>query len=141
MIYNKCAKLFVYFFFLVITERRIYQTITAAKPAIPKKISRGMQTSKKMKLTLLSFQDRFLNFNENIGISETKRYENIATRAKRYKALKLSEIKKECAPTTKDPQKRAFAGTGSPINELVCRSSTLNLANLNAEKTEIAKAR
>ena len=82
-----------------------------------------------------------MNFNENIGISETKRYENIATRAKRYIALKLSEIKKECAPTTKDPQKRAFAGTGSPINELVCRSSTLNFANLNAEKTEIVKAR
>lgn len=51
----------------------MYQTIIAANPAIPKKISSGMQTKRNIKLTLLSFQERFLNFKENIGISETKR--------------------------------------------------------------------
>jgi hypothetical protein len=37
---------------------------------------------RKMKLTLLSFQDKFLNFNENIGISDTNSHEKSITNIK-----------------------------------------------------------
>ena len=37
---------------------------------------------RKMKLTLLSFQDKFLNFNENIGISYTNSHEKSITNIK-----------------------------------------------------------
>ena len=49
----------------------MYHTITAAKPLTFKKTRSGMQTIRKMKLILLSFHERFLNFNENMGISDT----------------------------------------------------------------------
>ena len=45
----------------------MYHTITAAKPLTFKKTRSGMQTIRKMKLILLSFHERFLNFNENMG--------------------------------------------------------------------------
>ena len=35
-----------------------------------------MQIIKKLKLTLLSFYERFLNLNDNIGISYTSNHEN-----------------------------------------------------------------
>ncbi len=40
--------------------------------------------------------------------------------------------------STKEAQKRAFAGVGSPRNPLVCRVSTLNLARRHADATQIA---
>ena len=43
-------------------------------------------------------------------------------------------------PATNDAQKRALAGTGTPIKELVWRVSLLNLARRNAENTEIRNA-
>ena len=54
--------------------------------------------------------------------------------------LKLSEISMGCIPATNDAQKRALAGTGTPIKELVWRVSLLNLARRNAENTEIRNA-
>ena len=39
-----------------------------------------------------------------------------------------------------DPRNKALAGTGNPINEVVCRVSRLNLASLTAESTGIIKA-
>lgn len=61
----------------------IYHTITAENPLIPRKISKGIQTIRNIKLTLLSFQERFLNFNENIGISDTNNHENKSTTTRR----------------------------------------------------------
>ena len=61
----------------------MYHTITAAKPLTFKKTRSGMQTIRKMKLILLSFHERLLNFNENIGISDTSNHENKQTNAKR----------------------------------------------------------
>lgn len=43
-------------------------------------------------------------------------------------------------PTISEPQNKAFAGVGMPINDVVCRSSRLNLAKRNAEKAAITKA-
>ena len=39
-----------------------------------------------------------------------------------------------------DPQKRALAGVGTPMKEVVWRSSKLNFANLNAENAAMMKA-
>lgn len=36
---------------------------------MPNRNTMGIQINRNMYLTLLSFQDKFLNFNENIGIS------------------------------------------------------------------------
>ena len=55
----------------------------AAKLLIPNKIRKGMQIIRKMKLTLLSLHDRFLNFKENMGISDTSNHENRHTSIKR----------------------------------------------------------
>ena len=60
----------------------IYHKITAANPLMPNKISSGIHMIRKMKLTLLSFQDKFLNFNENIGISDTNSHEKSITNIK-----------------------------------------------------------
>ena len=53
----------------------MYHTIIIAKLQIPVKIRAGRHTIKKMKLILLSFHERFLNFKENIGISDTSNHE------------------------------------------------------------------
>ena len=74
---------FVYLLFLVISESSIYHTIIAEKLQIPKKMRNGMQTSRKMKLVLLSFHDRFLNLSENIGISDTSSHEKRQTSSNR----------------------------------------------------------
>jgi hypothetical protein len=42
--------------------------------------------------------------------------------------------------TTNDAQKIAFAGVGKPIKIALCRSSMLNFANRNAEKTAMRNA-
>jgi hypothetical protein len=55
----------------------------AEKLQIPKKMRNGMQTSRKMKLVLLSFHDRFLNLSENIGISDTSSHEKRQTSSNR----------------------------------------------------------
>ena len=46
----------------------------AAKLLIPKKMRNGIHTIKKMKLILLVLHERFLNFSENIGISDTSNH-------------------------------------------------------------------
>ena len=81
--YNNRAKDLFYLLFLVISESSIYHTIIAAKLQIPKKMRNGMQTSRKMKLVLLSFHDRFLNLSENIGISDTSSHEKRQTSSNR----------------------------------------------------------
>ena len=55
----------------------------AAKLLIPRNMRRGMQIIRNIKLILLSFHDRFLNFSENIGISDTSSPENRQTSIRR----------------------------------------------------------
>ena len=57
----------------------MYHTMMAAKPLTCKKARSGIHTVRKIKLTLLSFQERLLNFRENIGISATNNQENRQT--------------------------------------------------------------
>ena len=44
------------------------------------------------------------------------------------------------APIISEPQKRALAGVGNPINPSACRSSRLNFAKRNAENAAIIYA-
>ena len=80
-----------YSLFSVNTESKIYHTMMAAKALICNIARSGMQTIRKIKLVLLSFHERFLNFKENIGISETNNQENTQTNANRYRGWQLSD--------------------------------------------------
>ena len=55
-------------------------------------------------------------------------------------ALKDSEVRNECPPTTNEPQNKAFAGVGSPMKELLWRGSMLNLPNRKAENAAMMNA-
>ncbi len=83
LIVQQTCQEIVYLIFLVKSESKIYQTMIAAKPQFPKKIRNGMHIIRNMKLILLSFHERFLNFSENIGISDTNSHENSITNIKR----------------------------------------------------------
>ena len=74
----------VYALFLQVKmESSKYHTMMAANPLIWKIAKRGIHTNRNVKLTLLSFQERFLNFSENMGISEINSQENKQTKATR----------------------------------------------------------
>ena len=72
----------------------IYHKMIAANPLMPKKTNKGIHTIKKIKLTLLSFQDKFLNLRENIGISDISNHEKSITNNRMYKGWQLSDIRK-----------------------------------------------
>ena len=114
----------------------------AAKLLIPKKMRNGIHTIKKMKLILLVLHERFLNFSENIGISDTNSKEVINAKITVTNTNKPSFAwitGKTEYPT--EAQNKACAGTGKPINEVVCRSSILNLAKRKPENVGITNAR
>ena len=52
----------------------------------------------------------------------------------------LSLVSHEGLLTISDPQNSALAGVGTPMNDVVCRSSRLNFANLRAEKAAMMNA-
>ena len=91
-------------------------------------------------LILLLFQLRFLNFIENIGTSETSRYENNAISAMMRNQPAFKPHSHSPPPVTSADQKRAFAGVGKPIKVVVWRVSILNLAKRHAEKTAMRNA-
>ena len=72
-----------------------------------------------MYLILLLFQLKFLNFIENIGISEIKKYENrkISAKINAHAWFRLNSH--SLPPTINDDQKRALAGVGNPMNDVV----------------------
>ena len=114
----------------------------AAKLLIPKKMRNGIHTIKKMKLILFVLHERFLNFSENIGISDTNSKEVINAKITVTNTNKPSfawTTGKTEYPT--EAQNKACAGTGKPINEVVCRSSILNLAKRKPENVGITNAR
>ena len=99
-----------------------------------------MLTNKNMQLVWLDFHDKSLNFKENIGISAINNHDMRSTKSNKYNALKASEVKNECSPTINEPQNKALAGVGNPMNELLWRGSILNLPNRRAEKIAMIKA-
>ena len=76
----------------------IYHKMIAANPLMPKKTNKGMHTIKKIKLTLLSFQDKLLNLRENMGISDTNSHEKSMTNSRIYTGWQLSDTRKSWAP-------------------------------------------
>lgn len=130
-----------YDFLYVMADNIIYHIITIVIPLNLKRVSNIILTIRKMYLMLLYFHERFLNFKENIGNSETRSNDIIITNNNRYNALNSSsKIEFSFMHIANELQKRALAGVGIPMNELVCRSSKLNLASLSAEKTDIRNA-
>ena len=67
----------MHYLFWVKTDNMMYQSITAEMPLIPRTRIKMMDVIINIYLILLSAQLRFLNFNANIGMSATKRYEKI----------------------------------------------------------------
>ena len=94
----------------------------------------------KLKLVLLSFHEKFLNFSANKGSSATNRKERIIDSAAKNQWLPTNERSKRLFVIIRGKEliKRALAGVGRPINELVCLVSMLNFASRSAEKTAIA---
>ena len=90
---------------------------------------------------MLLFQLKFLNFIENIGISETRKYEkrNISPMIS-AQACSIPNSH-SLPPTMSDDQKSAFAGVGKPMNDVVWRVSMLNFAKRQAENTAMRKAK
>ena len=90
---------------------------------------------------MLLFQLKFLNFIENIGISETRKYEkrNISPMIS-AQACSIPNSH-SLPPTMSDDQKSAFAGVGKPMNDVVWRVSMLNFAKRQAENTARRKAK
>ena len=107
------------------------------------------QISKKMKRISFPFHLKCLNFNENMGISETKRIDRTKIKGIIKKgcitnslAIKFTEpASKSCAKMRgKVHNKRVFAGVFKPIKPSTCLVSKLNLAKRNIEKTGIKRA-
>ena len=98
----------------------IYQTITAQTPLIPHKASKRMLTARNIYCILLLFQDKFLNFKENIGNSETKSNDITITNNNKYNALNVFvRFRPSIINIANELQKRALAGVGIPINDVV----------------------
>ena len=98
------------------------------------------QIAIKTNLILFDFQLIFVNFNANIGISQTRSQLNITTNANRNKELNRGDVKKSPQLLINAPQNIALAGVGMPIKPVCWRSSILNLASRYAEKAAIKKA-
>lgn len=85
---------------------------------------------------LLSTQEKFLNFNANRLIGDTSSSEKIIVILTNPKEVKTGT--RTCSGKNINAvRKIAFAGVGSPMNESLCRVSTLNLANRKEENTAI----
>ncbi len=93
---------------------------------------------RKVNLTLLSDQVKFLNFNANSGMGETMSHENKMVMVS--KVMPPNQETGKMAMSDGNPQmKSACAGVGTPMNASLCRVSILNLANRTAAKTGSAK--
>ena len=95
-------------------------------------------------LNLLSVNFKLLNFKAKRGISETK-----ASDSKMLSPIKTSGISIISAIklsawkvliSGNDIKNKQFAGVGNPIKLSLCLSSTLNFANLYAEKAGMVSA-
>ena len=100
----------------------------------------GRQQIRNIYLTLLLFHVKFLNLSENIGISDTRKYEKRPIRTISNSQPMFKLLSQSPPPAISDDQKRALAGVGKPMNVDVWRVSILNFASLYAEKTAIRNA-
>ena len=107
-------------------------------------------TANTISINFFSFpaQPKCLNFNENIGNSETKSKDVAITITIIATGLEQKSVNQLDVPffnrisdvDTNDDRNNALAGVGKPIKLLVCLSSILNFANRNAENAGTKKA-
>ena len=99
-------------------ERITYHRMMPAKQLSSSR-KHGMQPNRNRYFTLLSAQERFLNFKANKGNSATSRKQKSIMKRKRNMALNLPLTRKACCPTMRLPQNKALAGVGRPMNDVV----------------------
>ena len=137
-------KIYELFFFWVAMESTMYHTMLIHIPAMlfrqsPVPIITNTDSANRKRI-LLSFQEKFLNFSANMGISATIIQLDRRIMARRIYADRGLSCRQEPMLMMNAPQNKALAGVGNPINEDVCRVSRLNFASLRAEKAAIRKA-
>ena len=85
-----------------------------------------------------------LNFTAKRGMFDTSRYDCRALIPIIKNGFRImgARLNSSCARMSgKETINKVLAGVGSPMKELVCRVSILNLANRNAEKMVMMKGK
>ena len=140
------------------TDKRIYSSIVAEIPIAPNSIINMIAEIIRIYCSLASFQLNEDIFNENIGISDTRRSDEAIAITGRIMIcaslvmaviscvngttplIMLQEPVADDTATMSADQKMACAGTGRPKKEVVWRVSILNFAKRSAEKMGITNA-
>jgi len=102
-------------------------------------INSNTDKARKVNLIWLFAHEKSLNFNANNSNGATNNNEKTMVIPVNTGVLKMTPLR-DSGKKTNEVRNIAFAGVGTPINVSVCRVSTLNLANRNAEKTAIINA-
>ena len=98
----------------------MYNAITTQKPFNTPKNARTMpERTIKPYLSLFWLSAWVLNFNANIGISLTSRYEKMNIKRIKTGKAHVKDAKEAPKPVNNEAQNKAFAGVGSPIKEVV----------------------
>jgi hypothetical protein len=96
------------------------------------------ETIRKVNLSLLSAQVKFLNFNAKISILETSKNENTVVITISTQVC-VSHEPTAGATNGNEVMNNVFAGVFKPLKESVCVSSMLKIASRSAENTAIMK--
>ena len=117
----------------------MYESIIKGKAANCKIAISNTARARKVNLTLLSVQLKFLNFNANRSILETMSNEKTTVMTTRTTGLNTTS-KMGDSKNGRDVIKNVFAGVGRPLKESDCVSSRLKIANRKAEQTAMSIA-
>ena len=118
-----------------------YMIMIKAKEVMPKRTNSKMDSPAKQYFNSLPFQPHCLNLRANMGISQTISQLLMQIPKRMIDNDQGVRSMRELAPTMSEPQNKAFAGVGSPMKEVCCRSSKLNLASRKPAKAAITKAK
>ena len=115
--------------------------ITQKLCIMPSHIIMAAENTMNEYLNSLPAHPQFLNLRVNIGISaiNSQLLTHIIASIGNTITEELSMM--SGCDTSNDAQNKALAGVGSPMNDVVCRVSRLNLASRNAENAAITNAK
>ena len=99
-------------------ERTMYQRMMAVMAVMPRGNS-AIHPTRKMYFTRLSCHVKLRNLSANNGTSAIRKKHDANRNRKRNTALKRGELRNGNSPTMSDAQKRALAGVGRPMNDVV----------------------
>ena len=120
---------------LVIRLINTYKMMIKGIPTNCKVISNRMLNPKNTNFVRFPTQPKCLNFKANKGISEISKTLKTIEIILKMQGLKLNPILPYLKIKGIEQIKIALAGVGTPIKEVVCLVSLLNLARRIAEKT------